>query len=74
MLKIQVNIEIKKIIQHRIPSMPRTKPTFPVEESGSLDRAIVPKTIAMIFPMMGRKQKPKIPNIMAIVPLVSVGL
>ena len=74
MLKIQVNIETKKIIQQRIPRMPRTKPTFPVEESGLLDRAITPKTIATIFPMMGRKQKPKIPNIKATVPLVSVGL
>jgi len=58
------------MIQHRIPSMPSTTPALPVEESGSLDRAIAPKMIAMMLPIMGRMKNPKIPKINATVPLV----
>lgn len=59
------------MIQNKIPSMPSTNPALPVEESGSLDRDIAPKMIAMIFPIIGRTQNPKIPNIRATVPLES---
>ena len=61
------------MIQIIIPTIPNTNPALPVEESGSLDRAIAPKMIAMMFPMIGIIKNPKIPKIKATVPLVFEG-